>query len=355
MWVGVGMYPVLLSCLLHARRQNAKNAVMPSMASSASNKRECIRRHGYRRFWNKQQRARHLPPLLWTFPGAGNTWIRGLLDFSTGIYTGSIYGDPSLLPLLPGEGRCDRSIIALKAHPTHIDSFDFIPAGASNFLRLNITRKPQYAKCAPYRFRSAIAVVRDPYRSIWAEYKRHVNWKEVVTGKSAGEISRRNLACRLAMRRQSLHSGALLRACFDPMHFGSFATRLARQWKHMWFHYARFQRMKHARLHVVSFEELLAPSKRAAVLKGMVAFTLDSNAAGMGVRPDDAALGCAFSLADSPHVHRDHSKSAQDDLVTIEDAFSNTTLVCMMWKLIRRKAAQAGYAPFGRVQCGGRV
>ena len=45
--------------------------------------------------------------------------------------------------------------------------------------------------------------------------------------------------------------------------------------------------MKHARLHVVSFEELLAPSKRAAVLKGMVAFTLDSNAAGMGVRPDD--------------------------------------------------------------------
>ena len=47
--------------------------------------------------------------------------------------------------------------------------------------------------------------------------------------------------------------------------------------------------------------------------------------------------------------------ASKDDLVTIEDAFSNTTLVCMMWKLIRRKAAQAGYAPFGRVQCGGRT
>ena len=38
-----------------------------------------------------------------------------LLDYATGVYTGSIYGDPSLLPLLPGEGQCDRSVVAVKA------------------------------------------------------------------------------------------------------------------------------------------------------------------------------------------------------------------------------------------------
>ena len=44
--------------------------------------------------------------------------MRLLLDHATGVYTGSVYGDPSLLPLLPGEGRCDRSVVAVKVHPT---------------------------------------------------------------------------------------------------------------------------------------------------------------------------------------------------------------------------------------------
>ena len=41
-----------------------------------------------------------------------------------------VYGDMSLLPLLPGEGRCDQSVVAVKAHPIHIDSNDFVPAQA---------------------------------------------------------------------------------------------------------------------------------------------------------------------------------------------------------------------------------
>ena len=51
-----------------------------------------------------------------------------LLDYATGIYSGSVYGDPSLLPLLPGEGRCDRSVVAVKVHPTHVDSNDMVRA-----------------------------------------------------------------------------------------------------------------------------------------------------------------------------------------------------------------------------------
>ena len=176
---------------------------------------QCMRRHGYRSFYGRYQRARYLPPLLWTFPGTGNTWIRMLLDYSTGTYTGAIYGDPSLLPLLPGEGRCDRSVVALKAHPTHIDSLDFIHDGDTSALpgsssalsppqpvfRFNITRKPQYAKCERYRFRSAIVVLRDPYRAIWAEYKRHVNWREVVAGKASGKLGDADKARRQACKR----------------------------------------------------------------------------------------------------------------------------------------------------------
>lgn len=227
---------------------------------AAPSQRQCMQRYGYRRFWNRVQKARYLPPLLWTFPGAGNTWLRMLLDFSTGVYSGSIYGDMSLLPLLPGEGRCDRSVIAVKAHPIHIDSNDFIPAG--RHLRLNVSRKVQYLKCESLRFDRAIAVVRDPYAAIFAEYKRHTNWKEVVGNKHS-----HSEACQTALRKQSIHSGALLRACFDASHFYGKARSLARSWKHMWYHYMRFEKIEGTRMLHINYENLLNEEERMATLR----------------------------------------------------------------------------------------
>jgi hypothetical protein len=314
----------------------------PSLSAEA--RLTCLQHHGYRRFWNRQQRAQHLPPLLWTFPGAGNTWIRMLLDYATGVYTGSIYGDPSLLPLLPGEGRCDRSVVAVKAHPVHLDSFDFIREPPSNMLRLNLTRKPQYAKCAPYRFSSAIVIVRDPFRAIWAEYKRYVNWREVVANRASGE--NQNPACRAALRQQSLHSGALLRACFDHGHFAHHAQHLARQWKHAWFHYGRFrQQFRSQQLLTISFEDLVHYERRSDVLRQMVDFV---NAQ---PRASDDALRCAFALADSPHIHRDKSAERSSGVISIGDAYANKSLVCYMWSFVRRRASKLGYAPFGDVNC----
>ena len=49
--------------------------------------------------------------------GSGNTWTRLLIDYSTGVYTGCIYDDASILSALPGETRCDHSVSAVKAHP----------------------------------------------------------------------------------------------------------------------------------------------------------------------------------------------------------------------------------------------
>ena len=58
------------------------------------------------------------PPLLYSFPGSGNTWVRLLIDWSTGVYSGSFYYDKSLLSILPGEIKCDRSVSVIKVHPT---------------------------------------------------------------------------------------------------------------------------------------------------------------------------------------------------------------------------------------------
>ena len=54
------------------------------------------------------------PPLLYSFPGSGNTWARLLIDWSTGVYSGSFYTDKTLLSILPGERKCDRSVSIIK-------------------------------------------------------------------------------------------------------------------------------------------------------------------------------------------------------------------------------------------------
>ena len=266
--------------------------------------------------------------------------MRMAIEFSTGFYSGSIYGDPTLLPLLPGEGRCDGSVIAVKAHPTHIDSFDIV-AAADGAFRLNTSRKPKYAKCERLRFASAIVVIRDPYLAIWAEYKRYVNWKEVVAGRALPTTS---AACRAALHAQPLHSGGLLRGCFDTAHFRQRALRLARAWRHVWFHYARFQAMPGARLLRVSFEELLEPARRAGVLARIL------RVLGRPAGLTDEASACAFALADHPHVHRDRRAEGQA-VVSVAEAYANTTLVCQMWQVFRRKAAKAGYQPYGGADC----
>ena len=60
------------------------------------------------------------PPVLYSFQGSGNTWVRLLIEYATGKYTGSVYNDGSLLSILPGEHECSHRVVAIKAHPfTH--------------------------------------------------------------------------------------------------------------------------------------------------------------------------------------------------------------------------------------------
>ena len=42
-------------------------------------------------------RSDWVPPVLWSFPGSGNTWLRALLEATTGLSTGSVYHDRCLL------------------------------------------------------------------------------------------------------------------------------------------------------------------------------------------------------------------------------------------------------------------
>ncbi|XP_051540755.1 WSC domain-containing protein 1-like [Myxocyprinus asiaticus] len=86
---------------------------------------------------------------LSSFPGAGNTWLRHLIELATGFYTGSYYFDGSLYNKgFKGEKDYWQSgrVICVKTHESgqrEIETFD-----------------------------SAILLMRNPYRSLMAEFNR---------------------------------------------------------------------------------------------------------------------------------------------------------------------------------------
>ena len=66
-----------------------------------------------------------IPILFLSNPGSGSTHARLLLEFATGLFTGSIYTDANLVQLLPGDRFCGlrlagRSFICIPFHSTLI-------------------------------------------------------------------------------------------------------------------------------------------------------------------------------------------------------------------------------------------
>ncbi|XP_060806731.1 WSCD family member AAEL009094 [Amyelois transitella] len=101
--------------------------------------------------WCKELKWRSPPApkvtALASFPGSGNTWLRYLLQQSTGIVTGSIYMDYGLkLHGFPAENTTDGSVLVVKTH------------GAPPL--------------DTYKFDAAVLLIRNPRDAILADFNR---------------------------------------------------------------------------------------------------------------------------------------------------------------------------------------
>ena len=84
---------------------------------------------------------------LISFPGSGNSWVRQLLETSTGVFTGSVYCDKSYVQAgMVGEGVRSEFVVAVKCHSCHKRAFE--------------------------RFSKLIYVIRSPFDAILSEFTR---------------------------------------------------------------------------------------------------------------------------------------------------------------------------------------
>lgn len=101
------------------------------------------------------------PVALVSFPGSGNTWVRGLLETATGICTGAVYCDISLRATgFTGEFIRSGSTLVVKTHesdPFWLDS-----------------QFPWHVRHQLGRYGSAIFIVRNPFKALVAEWNRKV-------------------------------------------------------------------------------------------------------------------------------------------------------------------------------------
>lgn len=100
--------------------------------------------------------------------------MRLLIEYSTGVYSGSVYSDMQLVPTLPGEVECSKHVSVVKAHPHTHSARDLLDGKL----------KSDFNKCARghvNRFDKVVLLIRDPFDSIWSEYQRRVSSNHVGT------------------------------------------------------------------------------------------------------------------------------------------------------------------------------
>lgn len=208
------------------------------------------------------------PPHLLSFPGSGNAWVRLLIEYATGYYTGSMdtydyefLGEGGFI----GEKSCGLRLAALRAHP-HF--FDFLNA------KLRFSHNFQRDKCKRGLIREMkrmIVLIRNPYDALWSYYQ---------------------------LLNSLTHSGYLTTSTFDAENWLYLSPVVAGFWDSQFFRIVKpiFETFPAADVTIVKYEDLLDPNKREAALQDLMTF--------MQYNVPPEKLACAFLLADKPFVHR---------------------------------------------------
>eukprot|EP01038_Epipyxis_sp_PR26KG_P016023 gene16023-21749_t len=296
-------------------KRNSKKSVGKEFLRVFPSVSHCKKRYSQRSYRNESDWR--LPPMLYTFPGSGNTWCRMLIEYTTGIYSGSVYTDSTLLEALPGEISCSLNVSVVKVHPT-THSFESLRLG-------NFPSDDNY-KCnrgGIKEFRRAILLLRNPYDSIWSEYQRRVT---------------------------ESHVKCIKKESFDWHRWQANAAALSNNYYDMWhIHYVNITKFFHPNnVLYLKYEDLKRKATRIHALRKVANF-LEVNFSNSFV--DRERLECAFILGESEKAHRSVAPEEKELFMTKDISYQYQELVCRMWSKFGVYAVRFGYMPWANMNC----
>ena len=186
-----------------SRKRIITTATNSTTPTKIFDQKYCENKYRSRKYLENNQSR--IPPVLYTFPGSGNTWTRLLVEYGTGVYTGSIYDDFRLVKFLPGETKCDSSVSVIKAHiglgVKHPLSFTYNEIEKDKYTLNLKSANNKCLKSGITTFCNAIFIVRDPFAAIWSQYQlqRTNSHSGIITTKSFDLNSWRNALRMLAV------------------------------------------------------------------------------------------------------------------------------------------------------------
>ena len=291
-----------------------------------------------------------IPPLLLSFPGAGNTMLRALLEHATGIFTGSIYlSDKELLATFDGEKTCTRLNSVIKGHPSdfvirgQMDLHNRISKNGDKRDKLRGTSKFMRRKCANGKiqhFSRAIFVTREPFKSIMADFQRistnsHVG--SVSLNQSLGvnlkNVKRNPLKAmnltdvwlKVAMQKAKDYEDSMLNI-IKPLFLSNYSAPPVGN-KNPQYPDLDFS------THVVRFEDIVSRETRYHTLAGIVKFIFPAE------EVNKERLMCAFYISDMANTHR------KQTFLDIGELYNDIrpSLVCDIWNRTQHFGHAFGY------------
>lgn len=297
------------------------------------------------------------PPLLYSFPGSGNTWTRLLIEYATGFVSGSLYNDRQLAEFLPGELFCSRNVSVVKAHP----SLNYFSELFLTDLNSNLTVKSGLKKCARggvSKFSRAIVLLRDPFDALWSEFTRRASASHIGT-------LRRNEFDEKYWIREILSLAAAMRRSLST-DFHQLNSSLPESSHRLYVRYEDLNdpiRRRSSLQQIVEFLRLpVVSSARSSTVEEERPSSHLRSAALLDVAPEpkeqEDRLDCAFRLADHRRAHRVATSPADSDASSSGNSLDKhevwkayPEIVCRIWMYVGAFATPFGYSIWNNLDC----
>lgn len=213
-----------------------------------------------------------MPPMLLSFPGSGNSWMRVVLEQATGFFSGSMeINDQEYQGQFLGERFCGIRHCVIKAHPQ-----DFLPYLKDKPIRFR--HKMQHSKCKRgmiTNFKYIIFVIRNPADAIWSQY-------QLLTNHS--------------------HVGRIRKSQFDQSSWNAFVAKTALDWSMQWtnFVYPLITNTSAENIHILKYEEIVKLDKGISEVSSIL-----TNLMNMSV--SSKRVECSLLLSNSRNIKRPDS------------------------------------------------